>query len=281
MKGDVVWTRDLGPKESAQGWGMAASPLLHKGRVYILSDNKVESFIAAFDAQTGDEIWRSKREEFEGWSTPVVWENSQRTEIVTAAAGRVRSYSLDGQLLWELSGMSDFGSIPTPVISPGLVYISSGYPGSPRRPVFAVRPGANGDISLKPGESGNQHIAWLQPLLGSYQTSGLAYRGHYYTLLDRGFLLCHDAVTGKQIYGRQRLDVSASGFAASPWAYNGKVFALSEDGVAYVIQAGPEFKLLGRNSLDEMTMATPAVARGSLFIRTQSKLYRIAKGTKP
>ena len=82
------------------------------------------------------------------------------------------------------------------------------------------------------------------------------------------------------MYGRQRLDVSASGFAASPWAYNGKLFALSEDGVAYVIQAGPEFKLLGKNSLDEMTMATPAVARGSLFIRTQSKLYRVAKVTR-
>lgn len=281
LKGDIVWTKDLGARESAQGWGMAASPLLHNGRVYVLSDNRVESFIAAFDARTGDEIWRAKREEFEGWSTPVVWENEARTEIVTAAAGRVRSYSVDGQLLWELSGMSDFGSIPTPVVSPGLAYISSGYPGSARRPVFAIRPGASGDISLKPGESGNQHIAWFQPLLGSYQTSALAYRGYYYTLLDRGFLLCHDAATGKQVYGRQRLDVGASGFAASPWAYNGKLFVLSEDGVAYVVQAGPEFKLLGRNSLDEMTMATPAVARGSLFIRTQSKLYRIAKGARP
>ena len=280
LNGNLVWTKDLGPKERAQGWGMAASPLLHNGRLYVLSDNRIESFIAAFDVRTGDEIWRQKREEFEGWSTPVVWENQARTEIVTAAAGRVRSYSVDGQILWELSGMSDFGSIPTPVVSSGIAYISSGYPGSARRAVFAIRPGASGDISLKPGESGNQHIAWFQPLLGSYQTSGLAYRGYYYTLLDRGFLLCHDAATGKQVYGRQRLDVSASGFAASPWAYNGKLFALSEDGVAYVIQAGPEFKLLGKNSLDEMTMATPAVARGSLFIRTQSKLYRVAKVTR-
>jgi outer membrane protein assembly factor BamB len=210
-----------------------------------------------------------------------VWESGARTEIVTAAARRVRSYSLDGKLLWELSGMSDFGSIPTPVIGEDLVYISSGYPGSARRPVFAVRPGASGDISLKPEETSNQQIAWFQPLLGSYQTSALVYRGHYYTLLDRGFLLCHDAVTGKQVYGRQRLSVDASGFAASPWAYNGEIFAVSEDGDTYVIQAGPQFKLLGRNSLDEMTMATPAVARGSLFIRTQTKLYRIAKGARP
>jgi outer membrane protein assembly factor BamB len=260
---------------------MAASPLLHNGRLYIVSDNRVESFIAAFDAKTGAEIWRLKREEFEGWSTPVIWENAVRTEIVTAAAGRVRSYSVDGALLWELSGMSDFGSIPTPVIGQGLAYISSGYPGSARRPVFAVRPGATGDISLEPGQTSNQYIAWFQPLLGSYQTSGLSYGGYYYTLLDRGFLVSHEAGTGKQVYGRQRIDVAASGFAASPWAYNGKIFAVSEDGVTYVIQAGPEFKLLGKNSLDEMTMATPAVARGSLILRTQSKLYRIAKGARP
>lgn len=176
--------------------------------------------------------------------------------------------------------MSNFGPIPTPFVKHGLVYISSGYLGSARRPVFAIRPGASGDISLKPDETSSQHVAWFQPLLGSYQTSAIVYGNYYYTLLDRGFLLCHDARTGKQVYGRQRLSVDASGFAASPWAYNGKIFALSEDGDTFVVQAGPEFQLLGKNSLNEMAMATPAVARGSLIIRTQSKLYRIAKGAQ-
>ena len=100
---------------------------------------------------------------------------------------------------------------------------------------------------------------------------------YFYTLLDRGFLLCHDARTGKQMYGRQRISPEASGFTASPWAYNGKVFVLSEDGDTFVIQAGPEYKLLGKNSLNEMALATPAVARGSLFLRTQSSLYRIGR----
>ena len=176
--------------------------------------------------------------------------------------------------------MSDFGSIPTPVVRQDLVYVSSGYPGSARRPVFAIRPGGSGDISLKADETSNQHIAWFQPLLGSYQTSGLAYGDYYYTLLDRGFLLCYDAKTGKQIYGRQRVSPDASGFAASPWAYNGKIFVASEDGDTYVVQAGPQYKLLGKNSLNEMIMASPAIARGSLIVRTQSKLYRIAKGSK-
>jgi len=156
------------------------------------------------------------------------------------------------------------------------VYVGSGYPGQAPRPVYAIRPGAAGDISLKVGETSNEFVVWNQPLLGTYNTSALVYGDYYYTLLDRGFLLCHDAKTGKEIYGRQRISAEASGFTASPWAYNGKIFLLSEDGDTFVVQAGPEFKVLGKNSLNEMSLASPAVARGSLIIRTQSKLYRIA-----
>ena len=170
---------------------------------------------------------------------------------------------------------------PTPFAKNGLLYLSSGYPGTAPRPVFAIRPGAAGDISLKPDETSNQYIVWYQPLLGTYNTSALVYGDYYYTLLDRGFLLCHDARTGKQVYGRQRISPEASGFTASPWAYNGRIFLLSEDGDTFVVQAGPEFKLLGKNSLNEMSLATPAVSQGSVIIRTQSKLYRIAKRERP
>jgi hypothetical protein len=103
------------------------------------------------------------------------------------------------------------------------------------------------------------------------------YGDHLYTLLDRGFLTCHDARTGKEIYGRQRIAADAGAFSASPWAYGGKIFALSEEGATYVIEAGPQFRVLGKNSLDEMTLATPAVVGDSLIIRTQSKLYRLSK----
>ena len=148
------------------------------------------------------------------------------------------------------------------------------------RPVYAIRPGASGDISLKPGETSNQFIAWSNPRIGTYDTSGLVYGDYYYSLLDRGFLVCHDARTGKEIYPRQRISAEATSFTASPWAYNGKIFALSEDGDTYVIQAGPQYKLLRKNSLTEMTMATPAVAGQSLLIRTATKLYRIGAGAR-
>jgi outer membrane protein assembly factor BamB len=252
---------------------------VYKDRVYIVNDNLTDSFMVAFDKRTGAEIWKIKRDEnAKGatWSTPVIWENDVRTEIVVPASGKVRSYDLQGKLLWELTGMT-FLTAPSPFVQHGLVYFSSGYPGATPRPVYAVRPGASGDISLKPGETHNEYIAWFQPTLGTYQTSALVYGDYYYTLLDRGFLLCHDARTGEQIYGRQRISPDGSGFTASPWAYNRRIFLLSEDGDTFVVQAGPEFKLLGKNSLNEMTLATPAIVRGSILMRTQSKLYRIAR----
>ena len=230
--------------------------------MYIVNDNEKRSFIAAYDKRTGAEAWRVDRDEESNWSTPFVWENERRTEIVTAGTGKVRSYDLDGKLLWELKGMT-WINVPSPFAKHGLLYISSGWVGDAVRPVYAIRPGAAGDISLKEGETANEYITRYQRQLGTYNTSPLVYGDYFYTLFDRGFLACHDARTGKQIYGRQRIGTDTSGFTASPWVYNGKIFVLSEDGDTFVIQAGPEFKVLGKNSLDEMALATPAIARGA------------------
>ncbi|MDQ6706542.1 MAG: PQQ-like beta-propeller repeat protein [Acidobacteriota bacterium] len=277
--GQPVWSQRFEPFETRYGWGTAASPVLHRGKLYIVNDNDQQSFLVALDAKTGKQVWRVARDEGSNWATPYVWENGRRTEIVTSGTRRIRSYDPDGKLLWELGGMSSI-AIPTPFSKLGLLYITSGYVGDQARPVYAVRPGASGDISLKAEETGNQFVAWSQPQAGPYNPSPIVYGDYYYTLLDRGFFTCHDARTGKEIYGKQRLDPSAAAFTASPWAYNGKIFALSEDGDTFVIQAGPEFKLLGKNTLDAMCMATPAIYRASLIIRTASKLYRIQKGTQ-
>ena len=274
LDGEVLWRRELGVFNGRQRFGTAASPALHDGRLYVVNDNTTQSFLVALDATTGAEVWRVERNEVENWSTPFVWENDLRTEIVTAGLRRVRSYDLDGRLLWELGGMT-VNVVPTPFARDGLVYISSGYPGGLPRPVYAIRPGASGDISLRAGENANDFIVWYQPMLGTYNTSALVYDGYYYTLLDRGFLLNHDARTGREIYGRTRIK-PGSGFTASPWAYNGRIFLLGEDGDTFVVRAGPDFELLGTNSLNEMALATPAVVRGSLILRTQSKLYRLS-----
>lgn len=274
MSGKLVWSKRLGPFKTRNGWGTGASPALHGRRVYVVNDNDEQSFLAAFDATTGDELWRVNRDEGTNWTTPFVWENSMRTEIVVAGTTRVRSYDLAGRVLWELAGMSSI-TIPTPFERHGLLFVSSGYVGDPLRPTYAIRPGGVGDLTLPAGQTNSEFVAWSLPAIASYNPTPLVYGDYLYTLLDRGFLTCHDAKTGREIYGRQRIAADAGAFTASLWAYNGKLFALSEDGDTYVIQAGPEFKVLGKNPLDEMTLATPAVAGGGLVVRTKSRLYRV------
>ena len=246
-------------------WGAASSPVLNNGRLYVVNDNDEQSYLAAFAATTGDELWRVERDEGSNWSTPFVWENDVRTEIVTTGQGGVRSYSLDGELLWHLTGMSSL-VIPTPFADDGLLYINSGYVADANRPVYAIRAGASGDITLSDGSTSNDYIVWSHPQLGSYNPSSIVYGDTHYTLLDRGILMAYDARTGREVYPRKRITAGTL-FTASPWAYNGKLFVLSEDGDTFVIQAGDDFEVLGRNSLDEMT----------LLIRTATKLYRIAE----
>lgn len=276
MEGKPVWSQPWGPFRTRYGWGTASSPVLYKDRIYVVNDNDDKSFLAVLDKRTGKQIWRVERDEASNWSTPYIWENDRRTEIITSGTRKVRAYDLDGKVLWELGGMSSI-VIPTPFSQLGLLFLASGYVGDQVRPVYAVKAGARGDISLKEGETSNEFIAWYQRQAGPYNPSPLVYGDYYYTLLDRGIFTCHDARMGREIYGKQRIDPEASAFTASPWASNGKIFALSEDGDTFVIQPGAEFKVLGKNPLDEMCMATPAVARGSLIIRTATKLYRIGR----
>jgi hypothetical protein len=181
-----------------------------------------------------------------------------------------------GKPLWVLNGLGT-NSTPTPVVANGLLYVGSGYPADEQRPVWAIHPGAAGDISLDDGASSNEFVAWSQPKVAAYMPSALVYGKYLYTLASQGFFQSNDAASGDEVYGRRRIDRNTSGFTASPWAYNGRIFALSEDGDTYVIQPGPEFKVIGKNSLGEMALATPAVVRGSLLLRTVSSLYRIAR----
>jgi len=276
FNGKPVWSRKFDPVKTRYGWGTAASPVLHQNRLYIVNDNEDKSMLMALDKKTGKTIWEIDREEKSNWATPFLWESGQRVEIVTPGTNRVRSYDLDGKLLWEFRGMSSI-SIPTPFTRFGLLYVSSGYVGDPNKPVFVIKPGAKGDISLEKGQTSNEYIAWFHNNLGPYNPSPIIYGDIYYTLYDRGFFAANDARTGKEVYPRVRITEEVGAYTASPWAYNGRIFLLSEDGDTFVIQAGPQYKLLGKNSLDEFCMATPAIARGSLFIRTDSSLYRITK----
>jgi outer membrane protein assembly factor BamB len=275
LDGKEVWSQPFEPRKTRYGWGTAASPALHNGRLFIVNDNEERSELLALEAKTGKELWRIERDEKSNWATPFVWEHGERTELVTPGSRAVRSYDLDGKLLWSLRGMSGI-TIPTPFAGDGLLFISSGYVGDKLRPLYAIRPGASGDITLKPGETNNESIAWSNPIGGPYNPSPLSYEGRLYVLFDRGMVSCYEAKTGKPLYDRERLPAGLA-FTVSPWAAGGRVFCLNESGVCFVLRAGDRFELLRTNPLaeDDMCMATPALAGDRLLIRSAVRLYCI------
>lgn len=279
LEGQLLWSRDIEPRKTFMDYGAAASPVVHDGQVFVVYDNLEKSWIASFDAKTGKDLWKQDRNETHSWATPLVWQNEQRTEIVVPGKKSNRSYSLAGDLLWEFDGQMSNLVIPSPMSAHGMCYIASGYVGDSHRPTFAIKPGASGNITPEGDYTDNEFIEWYQATSSSYNPSQTVYGDYLYTLYDQGFLTCHNARTGEQVYGKKRFSPSGS-FTASPFAYNGYLFCLSEDGLTYVIKAGEEFEIVARNELDELCIACPAVVGDKVLIRTASKLYCLSEGSK-
>jgi outer membrane protein assembly factor BamB len=275
VDGNDVWSKPLEPQPTRFGWGTAASPILYDGRLFIVNDNEGQSRLLAVEAKTGKELWHVDRDEKSNWVTPFIWRNGQRTELIVSGSGALRSYDLEGKPLWWLRGMSSI-DIPTPCAGEGLLFVSSGYVGDKLRPVYALRPGANRDITLKVGETNSQFVAWSNPVAGPYNPSPLYHQGRLYVLYDRGLISCLDAKTGQVIYDRERLP-DGFAFTSSPWIAGDRLFCLNEDGVCYVLRSGDKFDLLHTNKLadDDMCMATPALAGNRLLIRTAARVYCI------
>ena len=280
FQGHPVWSKRFEPRPTRNNWGPGASPVLYQDRIYVVNDNEEQSYLLALDKRTGEEVWRVPRDEKTNWSTPYVWENARRTEIITPGTGKVRSYDLDGKLLWSFSGMSGI-TIATPYSGEGMLYVSSGFVINPLRPLYAIRPGASGDISLGADKTSNDFIAWCDRKGAPYNPSTLLYQGRVYVLYDRGTLACFEAQTGEPIYAQQALP-DGRAFSASPWAADGKIYCLSEYGVTFVLRAGDKFEILRTNALadDDMCLATPAVAGGRLLLRSSARLYCIRSGAK-
>ena len=273
LEGRTMWSKRFKPCAIRNDWGTAASPVLHGDRLYIVNDNDEQSYLLCLDKRTGEEIWRVDRDEGSNWSTPYIWQNDQHTEIVTPGTGKVRSYDLEGKLLWWFTGMSSI-TIGTPYSDDGLLYLSSGYVRDKQRPLYAIRAGATGDISLASGQTSNASIAWCQPMAAPYNPTTLLYDGRLYVLYDRGFIACFNSRTGEPLFERVRIPRGLR-FTVSPWAYNGKVFCLNEDGVTFVLRAGDQFDLSHKNVLadDDMCMATPAIVGDRLILRTSKRVY--------
>ncbi len=276
ISGNLLWSKDLGAYPMQMGWGTGSSPVLCGDRVFIQCDNDEKSFLVALDKKTGDQLWRLDRNEKSNWSTPYIWRNKQRTELITAGGTKLQSHNPEnGELFWEMDA-GGRNSI-TPVGDQELLYADSvDRMMGGRGPIVAIRVGASGDISLKEGETSNEYVAWSSPLRTFRVSSPLLYNGCLYMLdQQRGQVRCYDAKTGKENY-MQRIE-GAKGFTSSPWASDGKVFCLDETGLTVVLKAGPEFEVLATNSLDETFWSSVAVAGENLLLRGVDHLYCIAK----
>jgi outer membrane protein assembly factor BamB len=276
MDGKQVWHTALEAYPIYLDFGTGGSASLWGNMLLIVNDNQKEQFIAAFDKNTGKQIWRTARDLSpkgddpirSGWSTPFVWKTAQRTEIVTVGPGAAISYDADGKELWRLSGVVGM-PIPSPFAYEGLLYVNGGK----GKALTAIRPGASGDLTPKDDGSAGEFIAWTQPRVGSYLPTEVAYDGAIYVLSETGIVSRFDAKTGKLSY-RSRLEAGGA-YTSSPWAYNGKVFFMSEVGKTFVIGSGEKFESLQTNVLDEMTQASPAIVGDRLLLRTESRLYSI------
>src|SRR5262249_3004836 len=147
-------------------------------------------------------------------------------------------------------------------------------PGQQLGPMWAVKAGASGDISLKAGENSSAHVAWFRNDAGPHFASAVAWDGLLYVFPPHdGVLRCFDAKTGAAV-DQVKLP-GARDFKASPWAHGGKIFNVDTNGVTFVVKAGREFELLGKNTLEEMCWSSPAPAHGALFLRGAEYLYCI------
>ena len=287
VNGTPLWQLDLGRVDMgaydipSYEWGPASSPIIWNGLVILQVDTQGDSFLLALDAATGKTVWKTDRDEIPSWGTPTVIATAAGHELVTNASNFIRGYDpRTGKELWRLGGSSKI-TAPTPFLampsgadssSPGLIVVASGR--GPERPIFVIRPGSQGDLTLPKEQTSSAAIAWSKTGRGSYMPTPLAYQGILYVLANNGVFDAYDLKTGAEIY-RQRLEPVGSGFSASPVAADGRIYLSSEDGEIIVVAAGREFKKIAINPMGELLMATPALSDGVMYVRSASSLFAI------
>ena len=276
VDGELKWKVDLGvldpglARDPTLSWGYGSSPLVSGGRVFVQVDRHRDSYLAAFDVKTGERLWTVPRDEKPVWATPTLHEMDGRSELIVQGGHYARAYDpANGKELWRLADAAEV-KIPTPFVSDGLIVLAGGFRA---RPMFALRPGGSGDISLAEGATSGPFVAWHSAPGGPYICTPVAYDGLLYILQDAGILQVHDLKTGALLHS-QRTEAT---HAASPVASDGHLYLTTEDGEILVYRAGREPELLARNAMGEPCLATPAIAQKTLFVRTSGHLYAIGR----
>jgi outer membrane protein assembly factor BamB len=280
VNGAFRWKVDLGRVDMGAydiptfEWGPASSPIIWQDLVIIQCDTQADSFLIALNAATGETVWKTDRDELPSWGTPTVIDTANGPELVTNASNFIRGYDpRTGKERWRL-GRSSKITAPTPIAADGLVVVASGR--RPERPIFVVRPGAQGDITPPGAETTSAGVVWSKTGRGSYMPTPLAYQGTVYVLGNDGIFDAYDLQSGAEVY-RQRLPHLGSGFSASPVAADGKIYISGEDGEITIVAAGREFKHIATSSLGELLMATPALSNGVMYVRSAKSLIAIGR----
>ncbi len=269
FNGKLIWEKDPGVQMKMRlAFGEGSAPLLAGNRLFLVFDHEAESFIVALDKRNGKELWRAARDERSSWSTPLAIEHNGRTEIVVSATNRVRSYDPEtGKVLWESGGLGA-NVIPVPVYQNGTVYVMSGY----RDPkMMAIKLGKQGDLT------GSDAIVWSHTRGVPYTASPVLYENKLYVVTDNGMVSAFNATTGEPYYAQTRLP-KAYNLKASPVGANGKLYLATEDGDVVVLKMGEKYEVIATNHLtDQIFVATPAIALGEIFLRSQNTLFCISE----
>jgi len=270
MKGKLLWKKDLGLLNSGAfdkpeiQWGFGSSPILYKGKVIVLADVNNQSFMASFNAKNGKEVWRILRDETPTWGTPTIYEGKDQTQIIANGYKKIASYEVNtGKEIWWCRGGGDI-PVPRPIISKDFVYLSNAH--GKLRPIFVIDLKAKGNISLKGNETSNKYVVWYKPRRGSYIPTPIVYGKYLYVADDRGILKYRLRITG---------DISPH--SGSPVIADGKLYITDEHGNTNIVKAGPKFELLATNKMGEACLATPAISKQKIFIRTSKNIFAIGK----
>lgn len=282
LDGKLLWKQDLGVLDAGwfydadYQWEYGSSPVIFRDLVIIQADVQKDPFIAAYNVKTGKLVWKTPRQEISSWGTPTVYEGKTRTELITNGPKAIRGYDpLTGAELWRLGPMSEI-TTPTPFVARDLIFVTSGY--APIQPIYAIRPGATGDISLKDGAVSNSFIAWSKQRGGPYMPTPVVYGDILYTCSNQGVLTAYNADNGERLY-QERLGGKGGAFTSSPVASDGKLYLLSEDGDVFVVKTGPKYELLSTNPVGEVMMASPAISDGLLIVRSVKHVFAFGEAS--
>lgn len=276
LDGKLLWNKDLGVLNVGRygiGYGFGSSPVLYRDRIVLLCDDPKTPFVAAFRLADGKELWRVSRQGDceRSWGTPLIHPHGARMQVITNGWPFIVSYDLEtGKEIWRLRGGGD-NPIPSPFVADGWIVITNSHGG--KSPIYAIRPSAQGDISLPDGASSNEAIVWSNMNGGSYISTPVVYGGHIYLANRNGVLRCYEFKTGRRVF-EQRLGTD-SAFSSSLVAADGKIYCPAEEGVVYVIKPGPSLEVLANNQMGEPCLATPAISQGVLYFRTAGSLMAI------